>query len=656
MMNREQHQKEQLTPVQVEFLRILRAFLHPDADCPYQLPESFSGLEKLFDLADSQMVSPLVFEIICRSAQMQRPEHAALTQALWKQTLQNVSLQAVKEKGFLEIYRLLETRGLHPLVVKGIVCRYLYQKPDMRASGDEDLLLPKREFPKCDALLRENGFLRQLPGNGGSSPLPENGDSLPLPDEITYIHPQNGVRIELHLKLFPESPAIFARLNREFRSAFRTRTAVMCGGTQVHTMEPTLHIFYLICHSFKHFLHSGFGIRQLCDMILFAERYGEQIDWEYLRERLTDLNLEVFTGAILNIGLTYLGFSPEKAHCPSEFLNHGRDCLGMLLDLLGGGVYGDSTSERQHSSNMTLTAAARGSRSRVASVVNSLFPSPEHMKTRYRWAEDHPALLPAAYPVRIVEYLRERRKVSPGRGKRSVSGENRYSSRAKPADSRSSLEIGTKRIDLLEQYGLLRKGKKGQNGQTEQTGQKGRNCQDGQRRQKAQKIQKRQMSGRKAQPETIMVDTREYLSVVRELVNEGKSVPVLVSGSSMTPFLIHARDTVVLAPIDRKLRKGDVVCFQRSDGRFVLHRIIYVKPEGYYLVGDHQTWIEGPVPRDRIFALVTRAKRKGQWLKAGDFWWEFFEKVWIRILPLREPLCRAYGILHRLICVLPAGQ
>lgn len=621
MMNREGHQKGQLTPVQTEFLRILRAFLHHETEQRFLLPESFSAMEELFDLSDRQMVSPLVFEMVFRSNQMQSPEYAQLAHARWMQTLQEVSLQAAREKGFLRIYRLLETAGLHPLVVKGIVCRYLYRKPDMRPSGDEDLLLPGKEFPICDSLLKENGFIRKTP---------ESGDSGPLPEEITYMHPQSGVRIELHLKLFPRSSEGLGYLNREFHAAFRTRTVVMCGSSRIHTMEPTLHLLYLICHSYKHFLHSGFGIRQVCDMILFAEHYGRQIDWGYLWERITDLNLEVFTGAILNIGRLYLGYSPEKAQCPAVFLENGRDCLGMLLDLLCGGVYGDSSFERLHSANMTLTAAARGSRSRVSSVVNSLFPSAEYMKTRYSWVKDHPLLLPAAYPARIAGYLRERRKVSP---------------------DRSSLEIGKERISLLERYGLLRKGKTGQkgqkvlNGQNGQKGPKGENWQNGQKRQSEQK---RQMSGGKAQPETIMVNTMEYLSVVRELVKEGKSVPVLVSGSSMTPFLIHARDMVLMSPIDRKLKKGDIVCFQRPDGRFVLHRIIYVKPEGYYIVGDNQTDIEGPVPKDRIFALITRVKRKDEWLGPEDFRWKFFEKVWIRILPLRGPVSRAYGILYQL--------
>ena len=36
-----------------------------------------------------------------------------------------------------------------------------------------------------------------------------------------------------------------------------------------------------------------------------------------------------------------------------------------------------------------------------------------------------------------------------------------------------------------------------------------------------------------------------------------------------------------------------------------------LKKEEYYLIGDAQTVIEGPIQREQIFAVVTKVKRKG---------------------------------------------
>ena len=69
------------------------------------------------------------------------------------------------------------------------------------------------------------------------------------------------------------------------------------------------------------------------------------------------------------------------------------------------------------------------------------------------------------------------------------------------------------------------------------------------------------------------VDTREYISILRELTEEGRQVSLIISGNSMAPFLIHGRDTVWFEKPKRPLKRGDIVFFQRDDGSFILHRI-----------------------------------------------------------------------------------
>jgi len=143
------------------------------------------------------------------------------------------------------------------------------------------------------------------------------------------------------------------------------------------------------------------------------------------------------------------------------------------------------------------------------------------------------------------------------------------------------------------------------------------------------------------------VNTREYVSVLRELTEQGKEVSMLISGNSMSPFLIHERDYICFKKPDRELRAGDMVFYQRPTGRFVMHRIWKVKPDGYYIVGDAQTEIEGPVKEEQIFAIITRVKRGGKWIVPGDFWWWFFEKVWIRMIPLRPVIVGLYASIRK---------
>ena len=141
------------------------------------------------------------------------------------------------------------------------------------------------------------------------------------------------------------------------------------------------------------------------------------------------------------------------------------------------------------------------------------------------------------------------------------------------------------------------------------------------------------------------VDTREYVSVLRGIAEEGKVVSMLIAGSSMAPFLCHNRDYIYFTKPERELRRGDMVFYQRDNGQYVMRRIDRVKHEGYYMVGDAQTQIEGPLRRDQIFAVITQVKRAGKMIRPGDFWWEFFEHIWIRIVPARRTVMALYGRL-----------
>ncbi|MBP3522449.1 MAG: S24/S26 family peptidase [Clostridia bacterium] len=144
-----------------------------------------------------------------------------------------------------------------------------------------------------------------------------------------------------------------------------------------------------------------------------------------------------------------------------------------------------------------------------------------------------------------------------------------------------------------------------------------------------------------------LVDTAEYVGVLRGLVEEGHEVSMLVSGSSMSPFLIHLRDTIYFKKPDRPLRAGDIVFYQRDSGQYVMHRILRARGDVYDIIGDAQTEVERGVRRDQIFAIITRVKRKGKLIGPGDFWWTFFARVWTKLIPLRPLIAWAYARLIR---------
>ena len=138
------------------------------------------------------------------------------------------------------------------------------------------------------------------------------------------------------------------------------------------------------------------------------------------------------------------------------------------------------------------------------------------------------------------------------------------------------------------------------------------------------------------------LDTREYISTLRDLVKEGHEVSLIVSGSSMSPFLIHHRDTIIFGPVEGSLRRGDMVFYERPSGQYVMHRVRRVRPEGLYLIGDAQTQTEGPLSPSCVFAIVKAGRRNGLLLDDKSWQWRFFATIWLRVIPLRPLIIKFY--------------
>lgn len=137
-----------------------------------------------------------------------------------------------------------------------------------------------------------------------------------------------------------------------------------------------------------------------------------------------------------------------------------------------------------------------------------------------------------------------------------------------------------------------------------------------------------------------IVDIDAYMPVLRELLAQGQSVSLTVTGESMSPFLRHGRDQIRLAAVIAPPQRGDMVFFRRRNGQYIMHRVLRRMPDGNYaIIGDGQQQVESPIAPEQIFAVVTQVCRKGVWLGPESFWWRFFAGPWLTLLPLR-PLLR----------------
>ena len=141
----------------------------------------------------------------------------------------------------------------------------------------------------------------------------------------------------------------------------------------------------------------------------------------------------------------------------------------------------------------------------------------------------------------------------------------------------------------------------------------------------------------------------QVIEPLLRLMDEMDAVPLVISGGSMTPFLVHGRDTVYLSRVTKPLRKGDMALYQRTNGSYVLHRVLKAEEEAYTMLGDAQIHPEPGIKPVQLRAVVTAVRRKGKLLQKGSFWWDFFEKVWIRMVAIRPMVRKTYVTTKRLL-------
>ena len=398
---RARHTNMTLTATETQFLHIVKVAVSGG-----EIPAENVDWSAVFALAGQQKLLPLVFEAARTTPAA--AGNAALFASVKQQVVVQVLSQTVRAAEFAALYQKLRAAGLHPVVVKGRLCSRLYPLEDHRISADDDLYIPDGEFPACHEALLENGLTTDTPEN-----------ELATADEVSYTKKGSPLYIELHRRLFDSTEDAHDDLNRFFSDL----KPVEIDGFL--TMPPHEHLLYLILHAYKHFVGCGIGLRQFCDIGLWARAYHDQIDWQRLHA--ATFARAAFCIARDGLGITFALPAPWDAAIDTEPLLH---------DTLCGGVYGSNDYTRLHSSTVTINAVKASRTGERSGVLRTVFPKRAYLERRYPYLQKRPYLLPAAWLARMVHYAAEKRSGADN----SAAG---------------SIRLARERIALMRYYDIL---------------------------------------------------------------------------------------------------------------------------------------------------------------------------------------------------------
>ena len=384
--------EEHLDKNVLDFMKILRCVIKSSKEdkCP-ELNEPVDW-KTLSAVSKAHNLFPLFHESACHFPEYRnRPEYEDNINLV----MTMIGQQIKKTESFLELYRAFLKEDLHPIVMKGLICRQLYgQHAEKRPSGDEDILVRKEDFYKVKEVMEKQGFVCSQPDVTQAQ--------LEQLQDVGFYESNIGFLIEVHTNIMGHTNQMRTKMGDCFKDVFEHTRTVMIHDVPVTTMFHTDHFLFLVLHAFKHFSLSGVGVRQMLDILLYQNAFEREINWDSVKTVLDDNHAAGYLGDLQFIGEEYLEF---------EFGVHFETCSpeDLLKDMMEVGVFGkrDDVDILAARINLNVVGQRRGG---AFAWIRMGFPPVRYMLNEAPYLEEKPWLLPVEWGKRWGRFFKRARK------------------------------------------------------------------------------------------------------------------------------------------------------------------------------------------------------------------------------------------------------
>ena len=122
----------------------------------------------------------------------------------------------------------------------------------------------------------------------------------------------------------------------------------------------------------------------------------------------------------------------------------------------------------------------------------------------------------------------------------------------------------------------------------------------------------------------------DAIDIIEEVLESGGEFLLSPKGTSMLPLIVQGEDRVVLKQYGDALpKKYDIIFYRRSNGAFVLHRIVkQQKDGGLVLCGDNQLALERGVLPEQIIGYVSAIHKGDRVVKVTSLRYRLYVRIW----------------------------
>ena len=353
----------------------------------YNIRSDIKSLDDIFNEAKDHKVDGFIYYYLNKNFLKLNEENKIILNTIKK----DVFLESVRQSQHIKIIsKVLEEfnkNNIPVIVLKGLVVRYLYPQPDLRTMSDADFLVHSDDLDKSKELLLSLGYVEYKQDH-------EHGA------HVIFI--KGSTVIEVHWKLINED---YYNGDTSFENSLWENTIkVKVEETETLSLGLEDLALHLCIHMAVHLACNGFGIRQLCDLVLLVEKLGKDIDWNIFLRKAEEANVKKFSRAIFYI--CNLLFNMEIPLEIKTGENIQEKYINLFInDIFENGVNGKRDASElfakefafQHKSdeNRNISPAIR--------FFKLIFPPIKKMNSKYDYAKKCIILYPVAWMHHLLE-------------------------------------------------------------------------------------------------------------------------------------------------------------------------------------------------------------------------------------------------------------
>lgn len=343
--------------------------------------------DKVIELAKSHKVEGIIYTTLKRNSLLNNIDSNVVKQLNFS-TFRTAIGQSNNIKNLSEIFKEFNKKEIPVIVLKGLVVRNFFKQPDLRTMSDADILVKKEDVERTKELLISLGY-RELEDHHASH-------------HTALVHHKYPM-IEVHWNLFKRDG--FSKSLEDYEKLiWNDAINVNVGEAEVLSLGYEDLALHLCMHMAAHLAATGFGVRQICDLVLLVEKKGNEIDWNKFIKKSREYGFEKF-----NLIMFILCRDLFNMEIPKELdvskIDNKIYIASLINEIFESGVHGkkDMTSRfgnqvafnfGEKDNNATLGAFKRYFR--------FIFPPINKMSDKYSYAKKCKVLAPIAWIHHLI--------------------------------------------------------------------------------------------------------------------------------------------------------------------------------------------------------------------------------------------------------------